>query len=443
MFPYFPHNPETIKEMLKKIGINDVNELFNDIPSEVLLDDNKLDKLDNALSELELSKKVEKIIKKNKSLSCFRGGGAVDCYTPAVIDTLTSRQEFLTSYTPYQAEISQGTLQYIFEYQTLICELTQMDVANASMYDGATSVCEAALMACAQTKRSKILVSDTLNPLYKEALETYMFVKGIEIEYIDANDYVIDNDKVKNHLDSNCACVICQYPNYYGYIENYDFVSNIHENKSLFVLVGDISCQALITPFGSLGCDIACGEAQALGIPLSCGGPYLGFLACREKYQRKMPGRIVGMTKDQNENRCYVLTLQAREQHIRREKATSNICSNQSLMALHVTIYASLLGKKGLVDTQNLCYQNSHYLEEELLKTKLFNKATNNIFIKEFVTETNLNLSKLNHYLEDNGFLGGIIIDDNHYMLCVTETKTKEEIDEFVRKVVDFNESCN
>lgn len=442
MFKYFPHTENDIKIMLEKIGIENIDELFNDIPQEVLLENLDNLKLPNSLSEIELRKKINKISKKNRILEVFRGGGAYEVYTPSIIDYITSRQEFLTSYTPYQAEISQGTLKYIFEFQSLICELTGMDVSNASMYDGATSCAEALLMACSQTKRNKVLVSKTLNDKYLECIDTYMKFKGIDVEYLDyTNDLILDGNNLVNKLDKDIAAVIVAYPNSFGYLENnYNYVEKIKENKSLFIVCSEISTLGLLKTPKEIGADIVCGDCQALGISLSNGGPYLGYLACLEKYVRKMPGRIVGMTNDLNGKRGFVLTLQAREQHIRREKATSNICSNQSLMALHVTIYASLLGKKGLKETQERCFSNSHYLQEKLLETKLFEKVSNNEFIKEFTLKSLVNLEKLNEYLESKGYLGGIISNNNLYTVCATETKNKSSIDEFVKIVGEYHE---
>ena len=442
MFKYFPHTEKDIKTMLDKIGIGRIEDLFNDIPKDVLLDNLDEFELPNSMSEIELRKDVEKISKKNKSFEIYRGGGAYDVYTPSIIDYITSRQEFLTSYTPYQAEISQGTLKYIFEFQSLICELTGMDVSNASMYDGATSCAEALLMACSQTKRNKVLVSKTLNNNYLKCIETYMSFKGIEIEYLDYNeDLILNSQNIIEKLDKNVAGVIVSYPNYFGYLENnYNYVDKIKENKSLFIVCSEISTLGLLKSPKEIGADIVCGDCQALGISLSNGGPYLGYLACLDKYVRKMPGRIVGMTNDTNGKRGFVLTLQAREQHIRREKATSNICSNQSLMALHVTIYASLLGRKGLKETQERCYANSHYLQDKLLETKLFEKVSNCEFIKEFTLKSNINLQSLNNYLESKGYLGGIISSDNLYTLCATETKDKESIDDFVKIIGEYNE---
>lgn len=439
-FKYFPHTVNDLEKMLKKIGISNTDELFSDIPNNVLLKDLDFDK---ALSEIELRKKIDEYAQMNKTLKCFCGGGAYSVYTPSIIDYITSRQEFLTSYTPYQAEISQGTLQYIFEYQSMICSLTGMDVSNASMYDGASSSAEAILMAVNHTKRKKVLISKTINRIYLEVIETYLKVRDIKIELINEKDFILDEEDLENKLDSDTACVFIQTPNYYGYLEKCNFVNKIKENKSLFIVCSDISTLSVCkTPY-ELGADIACGDCQALGISLSNGGPYIGYLACTENLMRKLPGRIVGLTNDKNGKIGYVLTLQAREQHIRREKATSNICSNQSLMALHVTIYCALMGKKGLVQTQELCYGNSHYLMQELLKTKMFTQATdlnNKDFIKEFVLKANVDIDKLNNYLEDQGYLGGINLGNSLYLVCATEVYTKEEIDEFVKVVGEYHE---
>ena len=430
-FKYFPHTDSDIKEMLDKIGVKNIEDLFSDIPNSIKI--NEVD-LEEALSEVELRERVHNISKLNKPLVSFRGCGSYDVYTPSVINTLVSRQEFLTSYTPYQAEISQGTLQYIFEFQSVVCELTGMDVANASMYDGATATAEAINMALSQTRRNKVLVSKTLNPRVFEVIKTYAHFKGYNVEYINEKGLATDQDDLLSKLDEATGAVVLAYPNYYGYLEDFSFVSKLKENKTMLILNSDISCFSLIKTPSEVGADIVSGDAQALGISKSFGGPYVGYIACREALLRKIPGRIVGMTNDKDGNRGYVLTLQAREQHIRREKATSNICSNQSLMALMVVIYAATLGKKGLIETQEACYQNSHYLEEELLKTKLFEKVTNQDFLKEFTLKTKLDMTKVNKKLEEAGFLGGEVVSDK-VIFCATETKNKAQIDAFVSEI--------
>lgn len=437
MYKYFPHTENDIKEMLERIGVKNIEELFSDIPNRVLY--KKELNLPSSKSELELRSMLKDAASNNKEMICFLGAGSYDVYTPSVINTITSRQEFLTSYTPYQAEISQGTLQYIFEFQSMICELTNMDVANASLYDGATSTAEAIFMATSQTKRKKVLISKTLNPRVIDVIKTYTKFRNIEIVLIDEKNYIIDLEDLNYKLDDQVAAVVVQNPNFYGQIELYDeVVEKIKNNKSLLVMNVDLSTLSVIKTPGEIGADIVCGDAQTLGIPLSFGGPYIGFMATTEKLMRKLPGRIVGMTNDVNGKRGYVLTIQAREQHIRREKATSNICSNQSLMALHTLLYTVVMGKQGLVEVVEKAYNNSHYLYNKLLNTGKFEKITNNDFIKEFVLKANCDIDKLNQYLLSNGYLGGLNLGNSLYLLCATEKRTKEEIDNFVRLVEGF-----
>lgn len=431
MYKYFPHNEKDIQEMLKVIGVEKIEDLFIDIPQEML--SKKELNIGKGLSEIELRQKVGSLANKNKQLISFLGAGAYDVYTPSIINALLSRQEFLTSYTPYQPEISQGTLQYIFEFQSMICELTNMDVANASLYDGATATAEAVFMATSQTRRSKVLVSKTVNPRVLEVIQTYAKYRNIEIIVVDEVDCALDFNALQAKLTDDVAALVVQYPNYYGVIEEYQAIVNlVHDNKSLFIMNADPSTLSLLKTPGELGCDIVCGEAQTLGIPLNFGGPYLGYMATTEKLLRKIPGRIVGMTNDVDGKRGYVLTIQAREQHIRREKATSNICSNQSLMALNAVIYGSLLGKKGLVDVAKRAYNNAHYLYEKLLKTNKFTEVTKKPFFKEFVIHSLVDIDKLNQVLEQHGFLGGLNLGTGKYLLCATESRTKEEIDQLV-----------
>lgn len=440
MFKYFPHTQKDIEEMLARIGVKDIEELFSDVPKQAV---HKNMDLPSSLSEIELRKHLNDLDNKNKSYKIFRGAGSYDVYTPSVIPALLSRQEFLTSYTPYQPEISQGTLQYIFEFQSMICELTGMDVSNASVYDGATATAEAIFMAVNQTKRKKVLISKTINPRYLEVVKTYMKYRNYEIEMIDEVDNSLDSNDLFKKLDDSVACVVSQYPNYYGVIENYDFASKIKENKSLFILNCDLSTLPILKTPKELGADIVCGDGQTLGIPLSFGGPYVGYMACLEKYLRKLPGRIVGMTNDVEGKRGYVLTLQAREQHIRREKANSNICSNQSLMALHTVLYTSLMGKEGLKEVAKRAYNHAHYLKEELLKTGLFVEENSKPFFKEFLLKSKIDLQKLNQKLLENGVLGGLILDGDKYLLCATEMRTKEEMDQFKEIVEEFSCTIN
>lgn len=431
MYKYFPHNEQDIKEMLKRIGVEKIEDLFTDIPQNILT--KKELPIDKGLSEIELRQKINALANKNKQFISFLGAGAYEVYTPSIISALLFRQEFLTSYTPYQPEISQGTLQYIFEFQSMICELTNMDVANASLYDGATATAEAVFMATSQTRRNKVLVSKTINPRILDVIKTYAKYRDIEIIVVDMVDFCLDKEDLRTKLTDDVAALVVQYPNYYGVVEDFqEVVDLVHTNKSLFIMNADPSTLSVLKTPGEIGCDIVCGEAQTLGIPLNFGGPYLGYMATTNKLLRKLPGRIVGMTNDVDGKRGYVLTIQAREQHIRREKATSNICSNQSLMALNAVIYGSLLGKKGLVDVAKRAYNNAHYLYKKLLQTKKFTAVTTKPFFKEFVVQSFIDIDKLNQYLETKEFLGGLNLGDGQYLLCATEVRTKEEIDKFV-----------
>ena len=370
MYKYFPHTEADIKGMLEHIGIKSIDELYAEVPEQVRL--KKDYDLPEAKSELEIRQFFAGLAAKNKQLMCFAGAGAYDHYTPAAVPQIVSRSEYLTSYTPYQAEISQGTLHYIFEYQSMMAELTGMDISNASMYDGSTATAEAVLMAVASAKKArKVLVSETVDPKILAVIRTYAHFHGVDIEMVKATDGATD----KADLDSKLAAggvagVLVQQPNYFGVVEDYTgFADATHAAKALFIMNSVAADLAVLRTPGEWGADIAVGDGQSLGLPMSFGGPYVGYMCCREKLMRKMPGRIVGMTKDSRGQRAFVLTLQAREQHIRREKATSNICSNESLMALFVTIYMSLMGKQGLKEAAELSYAGAHYLMDRLVAT--------------------------------------------------------------------------
>lgn len=435
MFKYLPHTEQDIQEMLKKIGITDINSLFTDIPLQARW--TKEYQLPKSKSEIEVRQTIEETLDKNESLLCFRGGGAYDIYVPSVIKALTSRQEFLTSYTPYQPEISQGTLQYIFEFQSMICELTGMDVANASMYDGATAAAEAMFMAASATGRKKILVSGTVNPNTISVLKTYAKFRGLQIEMIPEFNHVLDYNDTYRAIDDEVACLIAQNPNFYGFSGTYDGINKLLKaHGALFIMIADPSTLALLKAPSEFGADIVCGDGQTLGLDLSYGGPYVGFLATTKEYLRKMPGRICGMTKDVDGKRGFVLTLQAREQHIRRSKANSNICSNQSLMALTNVIYMSIMGKKGLMDVASRAFQNAHYLEQKLVDTGLFTRVCKGVFFKEFTLQYTKDAHKLDDALVKKGFLGGIVLKDNKMIFCATEKRTKKEIDLFVDTIV-------
>ena len=381
----------------------------------------------------------------NQQQVIFAGGGAYDHYTPSAIDALLSRSEFLTAYTPYQPEISQGTLQYIFEYQSHICELTGMDCTNASMYDGATAAVEAIFMAVAQAKkRNRVLVSATINPTLVSIIHTYAKFKGINVDLIPEANGHTDRTAMQTMLaEGDVAGVLVGSPNHYGIIEDYTgFADDIHAAKALLIMHCDPSSLAVLKTPAAWGADIACGDGQPLGIPLSFGGPYVGFLACKKELVRKLPGRIVGATKDVDGKRAFVLTLQAREQHIRREKANSNICSNQSLMALHITIYLALMGKQGLREVNEQSYGAAHYLHDELVKTGLFTPAFPDApFLKEFALRTTLPVKALQAHLAQHGYMAGIALGDYRegmddcILFCATEKRTKEQIDELVKLI--------
>ncbi len=437
MNKYFPHSEQDIAQMLEKIGVSSLDDLFVDVPKNVIYHGSF--QLPKQCSEIEIREEIAQIANQNKKLISFLGAGSYDVYTPSVIPALTSRQEFLTSYTPYQPEISQGNLQYIFEYQSMICELTGLDVSNASVYDGATATAESMFMAVAQTKRNKVLVSEALNPRVLEVLKTYAYFRNVEIVMIPMEEFQTSKAKLLSLLDESIAGVVVQNPNYFGMIEDFsDISSQIHENKSLLIMNVDPSTLSILKTPKEMQVDIACGDGQTLGIPVCFGGPYVGFMATTEKLLRKMPGRICGMTNDVDGKRGFVLTLQAREQHIRREKANSNICSNQSLMALHTVIYMSLLGKQGLKEVALRAYQNAHYLYEKLLSTKMFEKAANGYFFKEFVLQSKVNPQALNDYLLSKGYLSGLDLGNHHMLFCATEMRTKAQIDAFVKEVEGY-----
>ena len=436
MFKYLPHTEKDIQEMLEVIGVDSIDDLFHEIPSEMLGKDLNIPK---SHSELEIYKRFADLAAKNKYLIPFVGAGAYDHYTPSVIRHIIERQEFLTAYTPYQPEISQGTLQYIFEYQSIISELTGMHVSNASMYDGATATAEAMFMATNVKKTKKILVSKTINPNILKVVETYAMYRGIVVDYIDEVNGVTSIEDFKNKNSLEYAGIIVQNPNFYGIIEDYsEYRSILDESKGLFIMNHDLSALSILkTPF-EYGVDIAVGDGQTLGIPLQFGGPYIGYLATTKKLMRKMPGRICGVTKDSEGKRAFVLTLQAREQHIRRDKANSNICSNQSLLALFVTVYTAVMGKQGIIEAQTNSVNATHYLYDEVTKLPKFKKVFKHDFFKDCVIETTLDPSMMNEKLAEAGILGPLalgkydISKKNMVLFSATEKRTKEEIDKLV-----------
>jgi glycine dehydrogenase subunit 1 len=436
MHKYLPHTEQDILEMLKVTGAKSIDDLFSSIPKKLRL--NKPYQIPSQLSDDDLTKHMKHLASENKELVIFRGAGAYDHYTPSIVKALISRQEFLTSYTPYQPEVAQGTLQYIFEYQTMVCELTGMEVSNASMYDGATATAEAMFMAYAQTGNNTMLVSGTVNPRTIEVIKTYAHYRNINVLVIPHKDGVSDKEQIQANLNGSMGLIV-QNPNYFGIIEDYDgFSSMVHEQGGLLIMNSEGQALSLIKTPGEYDADIACGDLQSLGIPLSFGGAYIGYLATKMKYVRKMPGRICGITTDVDGKRAFVLTLQAREQHIRRAKANSNICSNQSLLALAVTIYLSTMGKNGLIQVSEESMKGAHYLYQKLIETKKFEVVYDKPFYKEFVLKANFDVERFEKDLLKDGILGPLHLGNHHLLFAVTERRTIDEINQLVQKVVDF-----
>ncbi|MDD6894613.1 MAG: aminomethyl-transferring glycine dehydrogenase subunit GcvPA [Prevotellaceae bacterium] len=432
-YKFFPHTEEDLKEMLAKAGVSSLDGLYAEVPESIRFKGDY--DLPEAMSELEIRQLFGALGKANKQLTCFAGAGVYDHYTPSVIPSIIERSEFLTSYTPYQAEISQGTLHYIFEYQSMMTELTGMDISNASMYDGTTATAEAMMMCVAAGKKAnKVLVSETVDPKTIEVINTYAHFHGVDVELVKATDGVTDRDDYAAKMaQGGVAGMIVQQPNYYGIVEDYEgFADAAHANKALFVMNNIVADLAVLKTPREWGADIAVGDGQSLGIPMTFGGPSVGYMCCTDKLLRKLPGRIVGMTRDSNGQRAFVLTLQAREQHIRRQKATSNICSNQSLMALFVTIYMSLMGKEGLKEAARLSYAGAHYMAERLVATGKFSMAFDKPFFNEFCVRYNGDVDALQQKFIDNGIFGGVKVAPDTIMFAVTEKRTKEEIDTLV-----------
>lgn len=437
---YIPNTDAQRAEMLSVIGASSVEDLFADLPKSAKLD--RLLDLPEPMSEMELLKHLKALAGLNVdacSAPCFLGAGIYDHFIPVAIDHMISRSEFTTSYTPYQPEISQGTLQAIFEYQTMVCELTGMEVANASMYDGASSVAEAVYMACASTKKDLVLVARSMNPQSRAVLETYASLRGITLKEIGHSNGTLNIDDLRANLSDRVGAVVVQSPNFFGSLEDLKAISKmVHDAKALFIVASDLLALSIIEAPGRLGADVVIGDGQSLGNAMSFGGPHFGFFATTQKLMRKMPGRIVGETLDRNGKKCYVLTLQAREQHIRREKASSNICSNQSLCALAGAIYLSLMGKEGLKEVASQSLLKAAYAKDELVKTGSFQAPFTGPFFREFVVTSKENPDSINARLMDNGIIGGYDLRadypelENGWLVAVTEKRTKTEIDSFV-----------
>ena len=423
--------------MLDAIGVDSVDELFSDIPEEYRNPD--LD-LPPPMSEFDLKRYFADLASMNRTpgeYACFLGAGSYRHHIPAIVRQLTSRSEFMTSYTPYQPEISQGTLQTEFEFQTLCAQLTGMDVANAGMYDGSTSLAEAVLMAARVTRRSRVVVLDSVSPAYISVLRTYTEAPGITIDVVSADSLALTDET---------ACVVVQQPNFLGYLQDVNSLSEqAHNVGALSVVYADALSMAMFTPPGEYGADIVASEGQALGVPPTFGGPYVGIFACKQDYIRQMPGRIVGRTVDTQGRTAYVLTLQTREQHIRRERATSNICTSVALIALMTTVYLAANGRHGLRRTAELTYQKAHYLASLIADIPGYSVVDGGVFFQEFAAQCPIPPSGLNERLLNYKIIGGLDISDrldNGMLICATEVNTREEIDAFAAALGEIGASA-
>ncbi len=440
MEPYIPHTDQDVKEMLETIGVKNVESLFSTIPAEKRI--NTVD-LPDGIDEFSVLSRLRKMASMNASAdkyAFFMGGGIYNHVIPSAVSQIASRGDFYTAYTPYQAEVSQGTLQSLFEFQTMICEITGMGISNASMYDGASALAEGVLMASRYTQKYKALIADTVHPEYLETVRTYVAGPKIEIEKIShGSDGRLSLDDLRSKIDEKTSCVVVQYPNFYGIIENLKAIREISKDVIFIVVANPISLGVLEAP-GKVGADVVVGDGQPLGIPMNFGGPSFGFFAIREdqKLVRTMPGRIIGETVDVDGKRGFVMTLQAREQHIRREKATSNICSNHALGTLYASIYLSLVGPTGLKEIGELNVSKSHYLLKRLEKTGHFVRTFSGEFFNEFVVKTDLDVAKMKKALFKNGIVGPLDLSKfdekmrGQVLFCATEANTLEEIEKLV-----------
>ncbi len=434
---YFPHTEEDVKAMLQVIDAPTLEALYAEVPEQLKLKGEL--NLPSSMSEIEVRQVFAEAAAKNKQFVCFAGNGAYDHYTPSVIPYITARSEFSTSYTPYQAEISQGTLQYIFEYQSLMADLTGMQVSNASMYDGTTATAEAMMMCVAAAKkRNKVLVSETVPARVQDVMNTYAHYHGIELVTVPQTANGVTDKAALNTLlaENDIAGVVVAQPNRFGLIEDLTGVADeCHAHKSLLVINAQASPLGVLKSPGEWGADIACGDAQSLGIPLSMGGPYIGYLCTTKALVRKMPGRLVGATTDADGKRAFVLTLQAREQHIRREKATSNICTAQGMMCLYVASYLALMGKDGLREVNEQSYAGAHYLHDALLKTGKFQEVYHGEFLNEFTLRYNGDADALINACAAEGYLAGVHLGNGNIMFAVTEQRTKAQADKLCELV--------
>lgn len=439
--PYTPHTAQDVQKMLDVIGIKEESNLFDAIPSELRA---KSFDLEEGLSEFEVFDNFVALANQNDtSKISFLGGGYYDHVIPTAVDALSTRSEFYTAYTPYQAEASQGTLQALYEFQSMICELTGMEATNASMYDGGTAMAEAALMAIRiGRKRKKIIIDSGVNPIYIKIVKTYFAYHDLEVIVLHVKSDGSDKETLLGMIDDSIAGYIFQNPNFFGSIEDYsDIIKALHDVKALAIMSSYPIALGLLKSAKDVDADIFCGDGQSLGNYLGFGGPSFGILACKEKYIRNLPGRIVGITDDAKGRRSYVLTLQAREQHIRRDKATSNICSNQNLMALRATIFMALIGKEGFVKLSNQNFNNASYLKDELSKVDGVSIYNQNPTFNEFVIELPISSSEFIDQMEEKNFFAGLKLDalyenfENRVLVSATEKRTKAQIDEFVKCV--------
>jgi glycine dehydrogenase subunit 1 len=437
---YIPNTAQDQQEMLDNIGVQDFENLLAEIPKHIRFDGTL--NLPAPMSELEVMQHLSELSRKNKNCEdsiCFLGGGAYDHFVPAAVKHLTLRSEFYTAYTPYQPEVAQGTLQAIYEYQTMICELTGMDVSNASVYDGGSALGEASLLAAAHKRRTEILVSSTVNPNYIEVIKTYCQGRDLQVKLINWADGITSINSLKKNISDNTAAVIVQHPNYFGYLEDvFELSDCAHNNNALFVTSNDPISLTVLEPPSSYGTDIVTGEGQVLGNQLSFGGPYLGIFAATKKLLRKIPGRIVGQTVDDQGRRGFVLTLQTREQHIRRDKATSNICTNQGLIMMAAVIYMSLLGKSGLAKVAELSMQKSHYLANKIKEIDGFDLLFDRPFFKEFLVSSKVATAKVFDACLEKNIFAGIDLGQmdkrlfNSFSVAVTEKRSRLELDKYI-----------
>ena len=440
---YIPNTELDQAEMLRTIGVDSVNDLFLDIPEEFR---NPALNLSEPLSELEIQKELSGLASKNRALisgPSFLGAGSYHHFIPSIVKSLITRGEFLTAYTPYQPEVSQGTLQVIYEFQTLIANLYDMEVANAGMYDGATSLAEGVLMACRVTQREHVVVVDTISPDYLQVIKTYCQAQGIHLTLSSPGQLDITDET---------ACLVSQYPNFYGYLEDLSYFSNLsHEKGALLVVSADPMAMGMLKPPGTYDADIVTGEGQPLGIPTSFGGPYLGLFTTKQQYIRQMPSRLVGRTLDDQGRTGFVLTLQTREQHIRRERATSNICTNEALYALASTVYLSAMGKNGLRQISELCYHKAHYAASKIAELPGYEILLEGVFFQEFVVKCPVSPEDINRRLLQDNILGGLDLTseatenidnqrfNNAMLLCITEMNSRDDIDSLVSVLGEFN----